>query len=266
MYALGVTLFELTFGRRPYQLTGATLRDQLATHQTAELEFPDRWPRNLPVEWRDILEKLLAKQPEDRYADYDELAADLRRVAPMGTTLAGRFTRCLAMLVDLSIQFLLVPLFVLPKQALGMIPDAQRFPLFNYATVPAQLMEYSVFLIPWFMAWIAYRGWQTPGRYLFQLRVVDEHGLPPPARTRALRSIVRNVGMWQVALTYFPLPIGFGLLGVLVAFGDSIVIVIYLISVLMMFAPSRRALHDHLFRTRVVLATDHRAPPSIEGG
>jgi len=29
MYALGVTMFELAFGRLPYELSGSTLREQL---------------------------------------------------------------------------------------------------------------------------------------------------------------------------------------------------------------------------------------------
>jgi serine/threonine protein kinase len=264
MYALGVTLFELTFGRRPYQLTGATLRDRLATHQTARLEFPERWPRGIPLEWREVLERLLAKRPEDRYADYDELLTDLRRVSPVGTTLAGRFTRCLAMTVDLLLQLLLVPLFILPKPLLGMADLPQQNPVLRTLSVTLELLEYSVFFIPWFWAWIEYRGWPTPGRYLFQLRVVDEHGLRPPPRTRALRSMLRNIGIWQIALTYFPLPITTVLLAVLTTFADTIVIVIYLISALFMFMPRRRALHDLLFHTQVVLATDQTAPINPE--
>ena len=38
MYALGVTMFELAFGRLPYELSGSTLREQLMTHRTAEVQ------------------------------------------------------------------------------------------------------------------------------------------------------------------------------------------------------------------------------------
>ncbi len=46
MYALGITLFELTFGRRPYALSGQSLTDQLRSHRSAEVEFPEKARRN----------------------------------------------------------------------------------------------------------------------------------------------------------------------------------------------------------------------------
>ena len=52
MYSLGVTLFELTFGRRPFPIFGTTLREQIDNQRVAEVEFPDKWPASVPVRWR----------------------------------------------------------------------------------------------------------------------------------------------------------------------------------------------------------------------
>ena len=61
MYALGVTLFELTFGKLPYDFRGTTLQEKLETHRTAEPQFPNPWPNTFPPDWRQFLKRLMAK-------------------------------------------------------------------------------------------------------------------------------------------------------------------------------------------------------------
>ena len=100
MYALGITLFELTFAQLPFQLRGRTLRERLETHRTAEIGFPEVWPKSLPIAWRDILTKLLQKDPADRYADYQALREDLENLRPRGSTAAGFPVRLLAYGID----------------------------------------------------------------------------------------------------------------------------------------------------------------------
>ncbi len=62
MYALGITLFELSFGRRPYSVSGHTINDQLASHRSAEVEFPEKWPTEIPERWRKVLERFVMRQ------------------------------------------------------------------------------------------------------------------------------------------------------------------------------------------------------------
>ena len=103
IYALGVTLFELTFGRLPFQLRGTTLRERLETHRTAAIEFPEPWPKAVPAAWRGVLAHLMQKNPQDRYATYAHVREELERFQPLGSTPAGFPVRLLAYAID---QFL----------------------------------------------------------------------------------------------------------------------------------------------------------------
>ena len=67
MYSLGVTLFQLSFGRLPYPEETNSLIEKLETHKHAAVEFPDPWPVSVPEPWRDLLQRLLAKGPSDRF-------------------------------------------------------------------------------------------------------------------------------------------------------------------------------------------------------
>jgi serine/threonine protein kinase len=89
MYALGVTLFELLFGRLPYKLEGGSIRQWLQKIQEAPIEFPSSWPTEIPDAMRGILTRLMAKQPSARYSGYDELLDDLQAIVPVKMTTAG---------------------------------------------------------------------------------------------------------------------------------------------------------------------------------
>jgi CheY-like chemotaxis protein len=71
LYSLGVILFEMLTGRKPYY--GGTAIEVLQNHVTAEIP---RLPSGI-AGFQPIVDKLLAKRPEDRYADADELIAAL---------------------------------------------------------------------------------------------------------------------------------------------------------------------------------------------
>jgi serine/threonine protein kinase len=77
-YALGVVLFQLLTGRLPHEShsMGELLR-QVAQEPAPDLQLlrPD-----LPTEVATLLARLLAKRPEQRPADGDVLAADLRSI------------------------------------------------------------------------------------------------------------------------------------------------------------------------------------------
>ena len=52
MYSLGITLFEMTFGRLPYRPSSDRLIDFVQLHRTAVVEFPVPWPDSVPHGWR----------------------------------------------------------------------------------------------------------------------------------------------------------------------------------------------------------------------
>ncbi|MDP8950469.1 MAG: Stk1 family PASTA domain-containing Ser/Thr kinase [Actinomycetota bacterium] len=78
LYSLGVVLYEMLTGEQPYRAD-----DPIATAMK-HLDEPPRHPRDanpaVPAELDALVVKLLAKNPEDRYASAAVLAEDLRRV------------------------------------------------------------------------------------------------------------------------------------------------------------------------------------------
>ena len=78
LYSLGVVLYEALTGELPY-----TADNPIAVsmkHVNEPLRPPIELNPRIPRGMNAIVTKLLAKDPEDRYADADELADDLRRV------------------------------------------------------------------------------------------------------------------------------------------------------------------------------------------
>ena len=80
VYSLGLVLYELATGRRPYEVGGTTLYDAIRTIQE---QAPPR-PSSLAPEVRGDLEvvilKALEKHPQDRYGSVLAFAEDLQRV------------------------------------------------------------------------------------------------------------------------------------------------------------------------------------------
>jgi len=78
IYALGVVLYEMATGRRPFEAT-------LPTALAADIQHkPPPWPGRLNPELapklEEIILKCLEKDPENRYQSARELAVDLRRL------------------------------------------------------------------------------------------------------------------------------------------------------------------------------------------
>ncbi|MEM6288985.1 MAG: serine/threonine-protein kinase, partial [Bacteroidota bacterium] len=107
VYALGVLLYELLAGRRPYAIERPTLAGIVDTLRTAQpgppsAAAPEAGRRALRGDLDTITLKALAKEPERRYRSADELGDDLRRHlgglpvearAPTPAYRIGRFVR-----------------------------------------------------------------------------------------------------------------------------------------------------------------------------
>jgi serine/threonine protein kinase len=63
VYSLGVLLYELVSGKRPFDLRGKTLDEVL----TAVVHTPPEAPRNGAADLEAILLKALRKEPVERY-------------------------------------------------------------------------------------------------------------------------------------------------------------------------------------------------------
>ncbi|NTV62210.1 MAG: RDD family protein [Oscillochloris sp.] len=129
-------------------------------------------------------------------------------IVDLAYDVAGIGSRCLAALIDtLLIMTVMGAVGLLLFFSVGQIvPDAaQSLVLAAWALLSFVCLwgYYLIFEIAW-------RG-QTPGKYLFGLRVVREGGRPITAGAAAVRNLVRAVDF---------IPFGYGL-GVLVMFTDA---------------------------------------------
>ncbi len=77
VYALGVMLYELTVGHRPFR--GSTVAEMRRLHATAEVALPSRHNVSFDSALEHILLKCLAWKPEDRYATAGELLRALEQ-------------------------------------------------------------------------------------------------------------------------------------------------------------------------------------------
>ncbi|MBI2383023.1 MAG: protein kinase [Gammaproteobacteria bacterium] len=78
LYSLGAVLFHLLTGEPPFN--GATVDELLAAIRTQPAPRPDALRAELPRQLGEIVERLLAKDPAERYASGEELAAALVRL------------------------------------------------------------------------------------------------------------------------------------------------------------------------------------------
>lgn len=252
MYSLGITLFEMTFGHLPYSLTGSSLFEYLQIHRTAEVEFPEPWPESVPEGWRDVLEKLLAKSPEDRYQSYDELVEDLQRLRPQTLPKAGRVQRGLAWLVDLGLAHAAQQLFYGPLVAAGAKGLWQSLPFAHL------IVALAGGCVPAAAAMLQARWGTTPGKHLFQLRIADHHGIEPRQPTLALRMIAQLLPIFAATVFHVLAALGMEALGGLILLFVGVATLANVGFTLL--NSSRRSLHDLIFRTQVVLKTVERPP------
>ena len=79
IYALGATLYHLITGHTPF--SGSSPAAVIMRHLSDELPDPRDEITDLPDGVVDVLRRMMAKQPQDRYRDADALIADLELVA-----------------------------------------------------------------------------------------------------------------------------------------------------------------------------------------
>ena len=246
MYSLGVTLFEMTFGRLPFSVSSSGVQDWLQAHQRAPIEFPQPWPAEIPEGWRNVLAKLLAKSPAERCTSYDELLWDLNALRPMSFPSAGRLQRGLAWMVDMAWA--------------GAMQSAVAFPISLAIDEPrgffdrpfaAALVGTLMAMTPLLFLWIQTRRGTTPGKQLFQIRIADRHGLRPTGEKLPLRSIAQIMPLWGVALFSVSRILGLEFIGMLLCAAAFFATVVDAGTALL--RRDRRSMHDRMFDTRVVL-------------
>lgn len=243
MYSLGVTLFEMTFRRLPYTFSGQAIEDRIRAHQEDPIEFPDDWPDEIPSEWRELLARLMAKNPAERYQSYLDLQSDLERIRPKELLSAGTVPRFLAALVDLFATLLVATLVSIPVISLAYALSL------GWRLAGACTASLTVAGLCWGIA-----RWRTsPGKMLFQLRVVNQHGLSPSRKILCSRLPFQILPM--CGLVAFDI---MGALGFYFAGASLLVlsIVAFLIDgAFVLFSQQGRSLHDRFFHTQVTIDT-----------
>jgi len=87
IYSLGATLYEMVTGHPPFE--GPTPVSIILKHAREPLRNPRQFSPDLPYPLTLLLQRMLAKRPEDRPKDYDALIRELDRFASRGTSTAA---------------------------------------------------------------------------------------------------------------------------------------------------------------------------------
>lgn len=82
LYSLGVILFEMLTGKLPFEANSPT--GQMMKHLTAPVPDISEFVADLSPDVQMIIERVLAKQPDDRFASAAELVQEMRSVLKSG--------------------------------------------------------------------------------------------------------------------------------------------------------------------------------------
>jgi len=247
MYALGVMLFEMTFGRLPYTFVGEHANSRIRAHCSAPVEFPEGWPSHLPEVWRNLLERLLAKEPCERFWTYDLLLDELHALRPVARPQAGRLVRTIAWIVDITL------VSAIQRFIIGLFAGGAVGAYLSDKPWLAVLASLSGFSVPALVMYLQSLWRMSPGKELLQIRIVDVHGLGPQAGRLALRSLLSMLPIWHFALQTFCDAAGVSVVGKVA--GLATVAVVAVDALLGLFRRDRRTLHDVVAKTQVVLGT-----------
>lgn len=263
MYALGITLFELVFGRSPYEPNGTSVRERMEVHLTAPIAFPASLPTSIPVEFKAVIQRLLAKEPKERYSTFAELIADLKHIEPVSTTTAGLALRGMAYAIDQLALLLCISPFAFTIFLL----NNSEFAGSGYQWL-VPIVAFLSLIVPAIYLSVTFRGWRSIGRYLFQLRIVEENGLPARREQLVTREVLRNAFAWFFPLLLYVNPT-ITVDSNFETYNGRDLMVRILEVVLVLFIAvdwgttlllkGRKSLHDYLCHSRVVLAIDRNS-------
>jgi eukaryotic-like serine/threonine-protein kinase len=168
IYSLGATLYDLLTGVRPFART-----DLMTLLMAVANEMP-RAPHDVapevPKGLSEIVLRCLAKQPEQRFPDYDAVAAALEPYASWSPTPATIGRRLLAGVVDTT----LLTFFMAPVLVVLMVTPADGF---DRGTWAIQLTVAAIVSLVYYA--LCERRWgATAGKALMGLIVVDVQSRP----------------------------------------------------------------------------------------
>lgn len=171
MYSLGVMLYEMTFGELPLAVSSDSLQESLRLRQQATVKFPVTWPTDRPAAWRAVLSRLVHRNPSERFGSYEELLTELSGFRPVTLLRAGRISRFVAWMLDMTVTGCLSGSGFALSMLIARLDPSQTTMLRIMAPI---FICFAVILL-----WICRRLQSSPGKKLLQLRIVDEFGLQP---------------------------------------------------------------------------------------
>ncbi|HEY5948145.1 MAG TPA: protein kinase [Kofleriaceae bacterium] len=201
IYALGATLFHLVSGRPPFLADSV---DQLITlHATAARpSLPRAGNRRTMITAIDaLIARMMAPNPADRFASYDELLRAIELASLQHTRPAGFWVRGIASLVD----------FILVMMALGILQGLREVTIGGNDDVSGRIALPLAALY----TMLALRRWgTTAGKALFELEVVSLATSQRPTWSQVIRRtlyvvtvpIVFSAGSYAVHRFDLPLP------------------------------------------------------------
>jgi serine/threonine-protein kinase len=174
IYALGATLHHLVAGKPPFE--GTTALQLVSKHLTEPRPTLPSATRGRDTGADELLDRMMAKEPADRFQNYDELIGAIEQASPASARRAGFWVRAFAAGMDLMFVVLVSALIALASQ--GLLTD----PL-DDLLVFGLIWTYEVFTTA--------RFGRGLGKALLELEVVTADGRRPGNRVALLRTLVQ---------------------------------------------------------------------------
>lgn len=189
IYALGATLYHLVAGKPPFAGdTVAALIHQHSSSQCPPLVRSDVAARALqPIDG--LCARMMAKNPMDRHASYDDLIRELELLSSLHSRPAGATVRLAAAALDLGV---LLAVNGVVSSALDRLIGIS---LWSFISVAALFALYRFGSV----AWLG----RSLGQSIFELEVISMVDGRRPGRRQSLRRVFFQIGLPALAAIPF---------------------------------------------------------------
>ncbi len=182
IYSLGAMLYHLAFGKPPFE--GDNFVAVIAKHASEAVRFPDPLPPDVPAGFTGLIEKMMAKDPANRFGDYDSLERQMRQLLPESQVVATIARRMVTLALELAASALLAGLgdvvLTISREIVGDESDTIEY-------AQARLVSGWIFLATLLFLQL-WRG-RTPGKEFSHLRIAGIDGRDPGGSRLALRFV-----------------------------------------------------------------------------
>jgi uncharacterized RDD family membrane protein YckC len=240
IYALGATLHHLLAGKPPFQ--GATALQLVSKHLTEPRPHLPAATRGRDRGVDDLIDRMMAKEPAERFQDYDDLIAAVDQISPAASKPAGVWVRGFAAFVDFLLVIIASALLALASSALVGLPEPVD-----------DLLLFAIVAVYGIGA--TGRWGRTAGKALLELEVVPEGRVGRPGWRRAALRFLAQVGPFFLGVGVVhvrDLVDEEGVTGLILVFaGIGLMVTPLLLGALAVLRADRRTLWDRVAGSRV---------------